>query len=411
MTIGVFSRVMLLGFVLLASHSLFAQRAADSLTMELEQVWQQAHFNGFSVAVVNEKGMLYQKGFGVADIASQKKYTQKTIQPIASVSKTLVGVALMKAQELGMLKLDDPINKYLPFTVANPYFPDAPISIRHLANHTSSIADNQYYLTKNYYLTPGQETKGMSMVFDDTQVFNPYDSLVSLEAFLRNTLAANGKWNTKDGFLQHKPGALYEYSNTATSLAAYIVQRASGMDFSDFTHKHILAPLGMKASGWHFGEVRLSNHSTLYENPKAPLPFYTTASYPDGGFITSAHDLALFLTELIKGYNGKAKLLSKQGYEELFRPQLSGNNFTNRNDSNPYSESYNVSIFMGFGYTGYIGHTGGDPGVVSIMFFNPETNIGRLLILNTSISDKAGNDAFYKIWDLMDKYSNGLVKK
>ncbi len=63
---------------------------------------------------------------------------------------------------------------------------------------------------------------------------------------------------------------------------------------------------------------------------------------------------------------------------------------------------------MGFGYTGYIGHTGGDPGVGSIMFFDPKNNIGRILIINTSFSGKIGNDTFYGIWDNLEKYQTKL---
>jgi hypothetical protein len=61
---------------------------------------------------------------------------------------------------------------------------------------------------------------------------------------------------------------------------------------------------------------------------------------------------------------------------------------------------------MGFGYTGFIGHTGGDPGVVTLLFFDPKSGIGRLLLLNTSFADKAGGAAMYKIWDTLGKYQH-----
>jgi CubicO group peptidase (beta-lactamase class C family) len=133
-------------------------------------------------------------------------------------------------------------------------------------------------------------------------------------------------------------------------------------------------------------------------------------TFPDGGFITSVSDLSRFLTELIKGYNGSGTILSKKSYQEYFLPQLSVSNFIDRNERNPYSESYNVGIFVGYGYTGYIGHTGGDPGVLSMMFFDPKTNIGRIMIFNTNFSDKKGNDAFYEIWNLLEKYKPKLQK-
>lgn len=376
----------------------------DSLTTEIMEVSKNGVFNGFAVSIVNETGTLYQNGFGFSDINSQKKYTDSTIQNIGSISKTLVGVALLKAQELGKLNLDDPINKYLPFKVFNPNFPQVEITIRSLATHTSSIIDNEFYLTKNYYLKPDQDLKGIKLVFDETQVFNPSDSIVSMETFLQNLLTENGKWYTKDIFLKRKPGELYEYSNIATTLAAHVIEQATGETFDKFTTKHILKPLKMNASGWRFEDVNFSNYSRLYENPKTMLPFYSMISYPDGNFITSVNDLSLYLTELIKGYNGNGTILKKENYKELYRPQLNEKNFVDRNGKNPYSESFNVGIFMGFSYTGFIGHTGGDPGVATMMFFDPKTNIGRILIINTSFSDKEGNDTFYSIWDKLEKY-------
>lgn len=382
----------------------------DSLTTEIVEVNRNNVFNGFSVAIVNENGTLYQKGFGYSNVQDKILYTQNTIQNVASISKTLVGIALLKAQELGKLNLDDPINKYLPFKVVNPDFPSNQITLRQLATHTSSIADNNFYLSKNYYLKPNQNLKGIKLIFEEEQVFNPADSIVSMEKFLSNVLTENGKWYAKNAFLKKKPGEQYEYSNVATTLAGYIIQRASGIPFYEFTKIYILNPLNMKSSGWRFEDVQFSNYSRLYENLKTVLPYYSTSSYPDGNFITSVNDLSLYLTELIKGYNGNGTILNKESYKTLFTPQLIAKNFVDRNEQNPYSESYNVGIYMGFGYTGYIGHTGGDPGVSAIMFFNPKNNIGRILITNTNFVNKLGNDTFYSIWNKLEKYQAKLLK-
>ena len=383
----------------------------DSLTHELNSIFNEGHFNGFGVAIVNEHGVLYQKAFGLSDVLLQKEYTTGTLQNIASVSKTLVGVALMKAVEMGKLNIDDPINKYLPFKVMNPFFPNSAITIRQLTNHTSTIIDNEFYLKKNYFILPGEHTTNSALTFNNEQEFMPYDSAVSLETFLRNTLTPKGRWYKKEGFLNEEPGAIYEYSNTATSLAAYIVEQATGEPFDTFTRKYILDPLKMNASGWHYNDVKGSNFSKLYSNPATVLPLYGLISYPDGNFITSTNELAKFLVELINGYNGNGTILTRKNYKILFTPQLTAANFKERNESNPYSESYNVGIFMGFGYSGYIGHTGGDPGVMSMLFFDPKSNIGRIMIFNTTFSDKAGNDAFYGIWNILEKYQTRLQEK
>lgn len=393
--------------VLLVSCATSKNTGHQELTKEIDHIYKEGGFNGFAVAVVDDKGILYEKGFGFSDAGTHRHYTEKTVQNIASVSKTLVGIALLKAQELGKLHLDDPISKYLPFKVRNPSFADSNITIRQLANHTSSIRDNEFYLSRNYYLKPHQELKGTKLQFDDEQVFNPADSIISMRSFLEYTVSETGKWNT-GSFSEYRPGTFYEYSNTGTALAALVVEEATGMQFNDFTRKYILNPLKMKSSGWKFSEVPFTRFSRLYEGPGTPLPYYEMVTYPDGGLISSVGDLGLFLSELIKGYKGSGTLLTKESYKEYFKPQLSASNFSDRNEHNPFSESFNVGTFIGYGYTGYIGHTGGDPGVLSMMFFNPATGIGRIMIFNTNFHDKKGNDAFYGIWNLLEKYEKSL---
>lgn len=404
--------ISLLGF---CEAGAFGQRlptraGADSLTRQLNEVYKRGQFVGFAVAVVNESGVVYEHGIGFADKAQQKPYTATTIQNIGSISKTLVGVALLKAQELGKLKLDDPINKYLPFKVSNPRFPTATITIRQLAAHISSINDNEVYLRKNYTLKANQRFTGRKTQLEDEQVLNPTDSAVTLPVFLRNYLSGQGKWRQDNSFTAHKPGAVFEYSNVGAALAAYIVELATGQEFTAFTRQYILRPLRMSASGWRFDQVNFADYATLYYKPDTAFAHYAITTYPDGNFITSAHDLARYLAELLKGYAGHGTILSSASYKELFTAQLTAANFLKRNEKNPYSDTYNYSIFMGFSVAGNIGHTGGDPGVSSMLFFNPQTKVGRLLIVNTNINDKQGNDEFYAIFDKLGEYAAKIGK-
>jgi CubicO group peptidase (beta-lactamase class C family) len=95
----------------------------DPLATQLQQVYDNGNLPGFSVTITDEDEAIYQKAFGYADVESNKAYTVNTTQPVASISKTLVGLSLLKAQELGKLNLDDPINNYLPYPLNNPKHP------------------------------------------------------------------------------------------------------------------------------------------------------------------------------------------------------------------------------------------------------------------------------------------------
>lgn len=366
------------------------QNHSNSLTVELSKIYKQGHINGLSVSIVNEHKTLYQNGFGFSDIKAKKPYTENTIQNIASISKTLLGVSLLKAQELGKLNLNDPVEKYLPFEVRNPYHPELPITINHLATHTSTIIDTEFY-DKSYVL---KDDIGKSNID------------IPMKDFLKDILTTEGKLYKKDGFLKNKPGDLFEYTNIGASLAAMVLEIATGEKYYDFTTKYILKPCKMENSGWSFNTTDSSNYTILYKTDQTKYPHYKLITYPDGGFITSANDLSLFLSELIKGYSGNGNLLSDESYKLLFKQQLEEDNFRDRG-SRDYSDEYNTGIFMGFTPNGHIGHTGGDPGVSTFMFFNPKTKLGRILIVNTDL-EKKGWKEFLDIWNTLDKFSAHL---
>ncbi len=371
------------------------------LTEELEKIYAREYVNGFSVAIVNQDSILYQKGFGYSDIKTSKKYTNNTVQNIASISKTFIGIALLKAQELGKLNLDDPINKHLLFDVSNPHFPNEQITIRQLATHTSSIKDPSRY-EKNGYILKEKDNKEAKV---NSNFRSPNEKMV-LDEFLKNILSEDGKWYKKSNFLKTKPGAIFEYSNVAAGLAALIIEKAINQSFNKFTNEYIFKPLGMFDTGWSFTEVDFSKHSKLYLNNETELAFYQLVNYPDGGLITSSNDLGKYLAELIAGYTLNGKILNNQSYKELFKPQLTDVNYTERNKGT-YNDEYNMGVFMGISAQGQIGHTGGDPGVATHMFFNSETKIGKLLIVNTDLK-KEGIKEFIDIWKKLEEYETKL---
>ena len=92
----------------------------DSLSAALTAIHAEGVINGFAVGIVDEEGIIYSEGFGYAEVSEQVPYTANTVQNIASVSKTLIGIALLKAQELGHLSVDDPVSKHIDFPVVNP---------------------------------------------------------------------------------------------------------------------------------------------------------------------------------------------------------------------------------------------------------------------------------------------------
>ena len=381
--------------------------AIDSLTIALQKIHERGHINGFSVAIVNNSTTLYTRGFGHANIATERLYTQNTVQNIASISKTFIGLSLLKAMEMGKLGLDDPINQYLPYAVSNPNHPKMPITIRHLATHTSSIRDTDFYkrsyVMKDSFIT--QEITGAKI----PDYFNKVESRISMPEFLKRTLSTEGAWYQNEGFLDQGPGERFEYSNIGATLAARVLELATGMSFPEFTRTYILEPLEMTDSGWSFSTINFENHSRLYADTKTLLPFYSLITYPDGGFITSSTDLAKYLNELIKGHSGEGTLLKAESYKQLFQKQLQPSHFVVDSDEQLSEDENNSGIFMAFMNDSLIGHSGGDPGISSRMFFNPNSLTGFILIVNTDLGDD-GYQEFLELWEVLENYGTKLNK-
>lgn len=383
------------------------QMLSDSLTNELSELHQNGYIKGFGVAIVNKDTTLYAKGFGVSEVKENLPYTINTRQNIASVSKTLIGIALLKAQEMGKLNLNDPINSYLPFDVSNPFFPEARMTIRHLATHTSTILDGDLYGEKAYVLVDSADfplTKTLPSAGD----FNLPSAAMDLEEYLRHFLSTEGDWYQQESFMNAKPGQFYEYSNVGATLAAYLIEKATGQTYAEFTVEHILKPLQMNESGWYFDAAESLNYTTLYTTDGQEIPYYSLITYPDGGLLTSIADMSNYLSELISGYSGQGVLVSSESYKQIFAALLTAGNFQEERDTDrPFDDEYNAGLFMGHTPNGSIGHMGGDPGTSTFLFFDPETGIGKLLFVNTDL-DAKGAEQFYAIWDKLGAYERKL---
>lgn len=347
----------------------------ETLTKNLKLAYDKGAIMGFSVAVVNEKGLIYDQGFGFTDIEQTKAYTSNTIQNIASISKTLIGVSLLKAQELGKLNMNDPINTYLPFKISNPNHPEIPILIKHLAYHTSTITDLDEVYAKSYVLLKSNHNENEG-VYD---YFNKPEKDIPLLAFLQNSLTEDGKWFLKETFSNAKPGEKYEYSNIGAALCAMVIESATGQDYRFFTKEHILKPLKMRSSGWSSKDIEVDKRSRLFANKQKLIAEYSLITYPDGGFITSSNDLGLFLSELIKGYAGAGTLLNKESYKILYEKK--------RFSTGEKSEVYGVFMEFRDGFLNVkkdlVGHNGSDSGVFTAKYFNPKTKKGTVVLVNT----------------------------
>jgi CubicO group peptidase (beta-lactamase class C family) len=365
-----------------------APPALSDLTGFIQQQMAEAGIVGLGAAVIVDREVAFIQGFGFADWQRSKPFKVSTIMNVGSIAKPFTGVAMMRAVQEGKLSLDEDINRYLPFRVVNPHFPNERITLRHLATHTSGITDRAEVYAATYHYGG--------------------DAPEPLGDFLERYFVPGGKIYSPDNFLEAKPGAQREYSNIGAGLAGFIVERATGEKLNTYTRKHIFAPLGMKDTGFFLSEVDLANHSALFishDGLAVPIPHYGGTTYPDGGVRTSVADLSKFFIALLGGgeYQG-ARILDPAIAAEMLRMQFHDGN---RPENFPAAEG-NSGLFWRTKFNGQrIGHGGSDPGVRTEMLSDLAKEVGVILIVNTSLSGEQQR-AYGAIFDALWKHGEAL---
>uniref|UniRef100_UPI003752F272 serine hydrolase domain-containing protein n=1 Tax=Flavobacterium sp. TaxID=239 RepID=UPI003752F272 len=242
----------------------FSQINAVKTTKSLDSLYQSSQFPGFAVAMVDEKGIKYINTFGYSDIKNKIRYNTTSVQNIASISKTFIGVAIMKCVDLGYFNLETNINTILPFSVINPNFKTDTIKIKHLVTHTSGIIDNEEVYSKSFYTNKYSDKESqLYKRFIKLATISGRDDKV-LSVFLNNYFTENGSYYKTTNFSPRPLGTEYNYSNIASALAAYLVEIKSGMSFDLFCKKYIFEPLKMTTTSFTFTDEIAQKHVKIY---------------------------------------------------------------------------------------------------------------------------------------------------
>jgi CubicO group peptidase (beta-lactamase class C family) len=333
-------------------------RSSRDLSDFIRAKMGEAGVPGLSACVVQGQRILWARGFGLANVHRSVRSTPYTIFMLASVSKTVVATAVMQAVEAGLVDPDVDVNEILPFRVRNPAHPFTVITPRMLLTHTASLRDNWHVLTQSY-------GRG--------------DSSVGLGDFLRDYFSPRGRYFDPDrSFYPFAPGAHSRYCNMGVSLAAYLVEAASGKPFDHWCDKRIFAPLGMENTGWHLADVDRSAVAMpyryiAYRDRFRPYGQYGYPDYPDGELRATSTDLARHLIAFMAdGHLGNARILDAGTVQEMRRIQFP--DVARRQGIIWYTQSRGGDL--------YWGHTGGDRGVSTRCFFRPRDGVGVIVLTN-----------------------------
>jgi CubicO group peptidase (beta-lactamase class C family) len=337
---------------------------ADELERYLTQKLVEANTPGIAVAVVRDDEIVWATGVGWADRERRIRTTRSTVFQLASVAKTVTCAGVMALVEDGLIDLDADINTYLPFEVHIPHAPDVPITMRTLLTHTSAIRDRW-----QVWGTP----------WSDRTLYFHGDSPISLGDFCHSYFVhGQSRYRRRKNFYERAPGSSYAYSNLATALAGFVAESASGVDFDELCKQRICEPLGMTDSGFRLADIGTTNlampYATVSHGDLEPIFHYGYPDYPDGAFRTSAMHLARWLGAFMNlGAFEGARVLDESTVQEIRRNQI------------PDLVGWHQGlIWYGQRRWGFftLGHTGGDFGESTRMFFRPDRRVGVVSLTN-----------------------------
>jgi CubicO group peptidase (beta-lactamase class C family) len=312
---------------------------ANNIDRHLQALTSRGMFAG-SVLVARGEKIALSKGYGFASVELQVPNTPNTTFRIASITKQFTAVAVLMLADRKQLSLTDPISKYFV------NLPDAwkNITVRQLLDHTSGIASYTDFVDLRSFALTSQSPQTMM------------------------ALSAEKPMN-------FAPGARFSYNNTAYIMAGALIERVSGKTYADFIEQDVLAPFGMKHSGYAFHDRVIPNRAQTYTEDagKVVNAQYLDMSVPyaAGAMYATTLDLHRWNQQLYGGKILSAASLAAMVDGGKHRYGLG----IGMRGSGPNSEGGLVYF-----------HTGGMPGVRTILIYEPATQLTVTVLGNLDTS-------------------------
>ena len=321
----------------------------DDLARDVLRIAEQGDVRGGGFAIIEGGTVAISRPFGHADGEGDRPVDAETLFRVGSVSKTVSSLLALSLVEEGIISLDTPVSALLPDAgIDNPWREDAPLRLVHLLEHTGGLPGSSFYA----YAQQGEN-------------LSPSDYLARMQGRLT---------------LRWPPGRHYSYANAGHTIAARMLEVASGESFDELMQSRLFAPLGMKTASFSTRASSFERLSESFSRDGSTAPSWPMAFRASGALAATLDDmtgLALYLA--IEGGSVAESPISvgllrrmRQGKTSL--PARAG-----------YDHAYGLGLF-GFAAANRIfqGHWGKTEGFLANVGVLPETGSGFVLLSNTS---------------------------
>jgi CubicO group peptidase (beta-lactamase class C family) len=329
---------------------------------------------GSSFVFLKDNKIVFEKHYGFANLEKKQAVDEHTIYHWASNTKPFTGIAIMQLRDRGLLKLDDPVTKYLPELreVHNAFGSMDDITIRHLMTHSAGFRNPTWPWDNG----------------EDWEPFEPteYSQLVAMFPFTQ---------------ILFKPGSKFSYSNLAIIFLGRIIEKLSGDDYEVYVDKNILKPLEMYSSYFDATPdhlLKYRSHSYYMRDGKRTEGRFdanTGITVSNSGLNSPIVDMVKYLNFLTGDpkkqpvYDG---VLKRSTLEEMWKPQLPTP--VDANGNTGFTTDIGLIYFLNRrDRRTLLGHGGDQNGFLSFIDFEPSSHQASIIVFNTNVIYPDGTPA------------------
>jgi serine-type D-Ala-D-Ala carboxypeptidase/endopeptidase len=285
-------------------------------------------------------------GFGSSNLSRLQQPDGNSVFRLASISKVFTGILLADLVLQGVVRLDDPISKFLPKDVLGPHSPLSSITLLRLATHTSGFPKMVPHARRSAF--PNEEPKPLTR--DELYTF--------LRTFRPQT----------------PPGGQFRYSNVGVALLGHILERASGQSYETLIEDHICRPLNMPDTRVEPTPNMTAHLAQGYNKQHRPVPpQHFDVGKGSGGLYSTADDMSRFIAANLGLIN--SPIVQTMLYAQ--QPQW-------KNPENPVAPMGLTWHIRDRNRFRLITKNGGVKGYQSFVAFIPEYRIGIVALANSS---------------------------
>ncbi|MCW3980342.1 MAG: beta-lactamase family protein [Candidatus Bathyarchaeota archaeon] len=321
----------------------------DGLTSEIKKIVEEKNLCGLSIALVDDREVIWTKGFGYTDRSRGEPVTADTLFSSQSFCKCLTATAFMIMASKGLINLDDPISKHYPEFSVKTRFGDPEeeiekITFRKMLSHWAGFTHEA--LVGNNYT-------------DEPVTFKEHIESIS------------------KGWLKSPVGSELSYSNLGYDLTGYIMGLVMNQSYEETMKEVLLQPLGMIAATYKIEEALNQSFARGYFREFA-APVVQIPMLPAGGIYISANDVAKFIQfHLRKGRINDQQVIDPSLFEDMYKPQYP--------EKKEFGYGLGVYSHQKIGDAKAYGHAGGGYGYQTIMQWVPEYKVGVVVLTNTDL--------------------------